>query len=795
VKAAGGIEACFERQVLEPLRAAARDGKVALVDIAALVAAARAGGGAIEDHVASDGRSLTEQGALIAARYTALWLLRAMDKRTTEPTVAEALGGRAPAPPPTLPAAPASSREAIVGKVWTQDLEPQYRAVIADRNSDLRLDAFVTYSQWVPFREDLVGFYLDLLGDSDRSLAQAACQALQGLVEAGADQRQAVRKAAPALLAALEDADEDVAALAAQVLVSLGGAGSDGLQQIAAGLFAIMRREKLESFLGERALGVLSDILVGSLGGSGGRPRPKAPGEAGQAKDVFSDVDLDLLAAGLGARSEEVRQYAAALLVEAGDRGVRRVGVALKELPEGVALKIMAFAVERSRSGRQAPVRDLLIALAGASAAGQIRTESRTHLLSNYESTEIPFEILVDAALEERGTTREVAIAKLISRNVESVEVLARWLAAPEPDIADTARRALVHLGLFAASDEVARRALGAVREYRGAGEVEFMVDIGVALGLAVACEPTVAATLPIVPRSGTKMPSIPSRRGSVTPRPTATYRSPVTRGTPTRPGTSEWVRETREARTDRLADFVPLFEKYSAAAGERERAVATALLFDVWKSLVETPAPRPAPPQREAATPSLAKRLIEETWQALSGGDRAGAIAKARRAIAAGADVKFVNDMAWRLAVSATEGMRDGAEAERLARLAIERGGSSSQHLDTLAAALAAQGKFKEALDAEFDALAPMGSTPEATQYIKRALFYLVQRPYTESWKRGGASEEQAAGEPAAPPESPSHAEALRDAEKAKLMEAMKAADGAKITDAIKSARDARKK
>jgi tetratricopeptide (TPR) repeat protein len=91
------------------------------------------------------------------------------------------------------------------------------------------------------------------------------------------------------------------------------------------------------------------------------------------------------------------------------------------------------------------------------------------------------------------------------------------------------------------------------------------------------------------------------------------------------------------------------------------------------------------------------------------------------------------LRSLAWILAVSPSEKLRDGETAVRLARNAIEiTGGESPSLLSTLAAAQAEIGDFDAAIETSERALALASKVGAPTQVIADALeHYRAGRPY----------------------------------------------------------------
>ncbi|HZV34056.1 MAG TPA: tetratricopeptide repeat protein, partial [Verrucomicrobiae bacterium] len=92
---------------------------------------------------------------------------------------------------------------------------------------------------------------------------------------------------------------------------------------------------------------------------------------------------------------------------------------------------------------------------------------------------------------------------------------------------------------------------------------------------------------------------------------------------------------------------------------------------------------------------------------------------------------------LAWLLATNPDASIRDGAEALRLASLAVQSGQSNdAQALDILAAADAENGKFAEATEAARKALGAARAGKHdsvAAQIQKRLELYSTGKPYRE--------------------------------------------------------------
>jgi protein O-mannosyl-transferase len=137
------------------------------------------------------------------------------------------------------------------------------------------------------------------------------------------------------------------------------------------------------------------------------------------------------------------------------------------------------------------------------------------------------------------------------------------------------------------------------------------------------------------------------------------------------------------------------------------------------------------ANPKNAPARAALARVLFEGGWFA-------EAIAQWREAVQlapTGADQ--LNNLAWLLATCPQSELRNGSEAVKLAARALELAGTNNvSMLDTLAAAYAEAGRFKEALEVVQQAVTlalDRGQPDVAEQIRRREAMYRSGRPYRE--------------------------------------------------------------
>ena len=92
-------------------------------------------------------------------------------------------------------------------------------------------------------------------------------------------------------------------------------------------------------------------------------------------------------------------------------------------------------------------------------------------------------------------------------------------------------------------------------------------------------------------------------------------------------------------------------------------------------------------------------------------------------------------NSLSWLLATCPDSGIRDGRRAVELGRRALENSiePTRAECLDTLAAALAENGEFTEAIATENEAISLMEDIDRRLKYEQRLLLYENHEPYRE--------------------------------------------------------------
>jgi serine/threonine-protein kinase len=94
--------------------------------------------------------------------------------------------------------------------------------------------------------------------------------------------------------------------------------------------------------------------------------------------------------------------------------------------------------------------------------------------------------------------------------------------------------------------------------------------------------------------------------------------------------------------------------------------------------------------------------------------------------------DAAALNDLAWLLACCPRDDLRRPEEAVEVALKALEKAGDAST-LDTLASALAAAGRFEEAVQRQREAVEKADETAKADFGVRLAL-YEAGQPYREA-------------------------------------------------------------
>jgi serine/threonine-protein kinase len=93
------------------------------------------------------------------------------------------------------------------------------------------------------------------------------------------------------------------------------------------------------------------------------------------------------------------------------------------------------------------------------------------------------------------------------------------------------------------------------------------------------------------------------------------------------------------------------------------------------------------------------------------------------------------LNSLSWLLATCPDPSVRDGRRAVALGRRAVENSPepTRAECLDTLAAALAENGEFADAIDCEREAISLMEDTDRLLNYERRLVLYENNEPYRE--------------------------------------------------------------
>ncbi len=201
------------------------------------------------------------------------------------------------------------------------------------------------------------------------------------------------------------------------------------------------------------------------------------------------------------------------------------------------------------------------------------------------------------------------------------------------------------------------------------------------------------------------------------------------------------WRLGSRDAEIQARA-LVEWLEQHPPAALERHgyRAhVFQVLLAELWM-IAGAPERASAAFERARALRPGLPALIHRHGSAL---DRQGAHAEARRAFErahelAPDSLTYRNSLAWLLATSRTDSVRDGARAVELAAPLLDRDDLSASYVDTVAATFAEAGRFDEAADAQrraMELLRVKGASDEQLEdYARRLQSYEADKPWRES-------------------------------------------------------------
>ncbi len=681
---AGGIDAYLRDHFVEPVRTLARERKIALADHHAIVHEALRAGEKPEALTGGGGRP-TVRGTILLARSTALSVLFVLGRRSAPPSLADVLqeGDILILPPPPPEVGP-------VLEVWTKDLEPIWADRLKDDDPAVRLNALsqLTAAGTIPPR------FLDiLLGFLDPT-------------STGRDDRNEVQ----------------------QILSLALDSGLLARDSALAALLARIRAVGPSSPMASRIFPILTAIAAGP---SPGQPRaarppsrplrsvtvpPQRPGAALPSERpavTFSAEDIDLFASVLAARDDGIRQSAHSLLVAAGEAGIGRLLAEARKLPDGASTEILDR-LWQNKPARSGVVLETFLKMA----RGEPREEVRTFCIDRVlglPASEVPLDLLKRLFEGETGTVQLRAAQILAGRGQEGFEVLLPSLQAAEEDRVRLSRTALLYIGLHGEADLLPTRALAALLDhFTSALQGEFLYYLDTVLEKRT-------PPLTCIPEPDQGPVRLLSKKT------VAAARIPPRSVRQVQPG--NWPVETKIARVDRLKDFLPRIEKSLREGTDDEKGAAEKILQQLWLKAREIEAAAARTEVRAVLPP----RLEKEAWDSLKAGDAKAFLEKARQSVAAGAGPSILNRFAWKLATSSREAVRRPAEAERWALDAIDKGRRTPAHLETLAASLAAQGKFKEALELELEALLGLPKEENPAPLLARAVLYLNGRPYVE--------------------------------------------------------------
>ncbi len=684
-RTAGGIDVLLRDRFVEPVRAVSRERRIALADHHAIVQEALRAGEKPEALTGGDGRP-TVRGTILLARSTALSILFVLGRRNAPPALGEVLqeGDIPILPPPPPDVGP-------VLEVWPKDLEPIWANRLKDDDPAVRLNALsqLTAAGTIP-----PGFLDILLGFLDPT-------------STGRDDRGEVQQLLVlAIDSALVARDSAAAALIARIR-TVGPASP-----MAARLFPILSAIAAKPAPGQPRPAPPRPARIRSVPVPPRRPVAAPPAEPPAV--AFAQGDIDLFASVLATRNDGIRQSAHSLLVMAGEAGLRRLIAEAKRLPDGISMEILDR-LWQDKATRAGLVVETFHAMASAEPREEVRAFCIERVLG-LPMGEVPLDLLKRLFEGETGTVQLKAAQILAGRGQEGFDILLPSLKAAEEDRVRLARTALLYIGLHAEADLLPARALAALADHFTPDlQGEFLYYLDTVLEKRT-------PPLTCIPEPDQGPVRLLAKRGAVPSRVPARVSRPM--------APASWPVEAKIPRVDRLRDFLPRIEKSLREGTDDEKEAAEKILQQLWLKAREIDAAA----ARTEILSVLPPRLEKEAWDSLKAGDAKAFLEKARQSVAAGAGAPILRRFAWKLATTSREAVRRPAEAERWALEAIEKGGRTPAHLETLAAALAAQGKFKEALELELEALLHLSKEENPAPLLARAVLYLNGRAYVEA-------------------------------------------------------------
>jgi len=682
-RSAGGIAGYQEKNFVEPLRALARKRSLPLADHHALFQEALLGGEPTESLVRKGGAELTGRGNLLAGRSTAQSILELLRPDTGKPE------------PKEIPARDKAAGLEPFLEVWARDLEPLWLDRYRSKDLEIRMDAMNNLLQ----EESLPADFLTTL--------------LALLTQSGETRQTAMNLLFQAIRAKKVDRDEVVAEL-----------------------FSRLRKEGLNSLTALTVLPIIEEIVAGQSSRPSSRTRSVPTMRSGAPLAIrriattrtpreprkippyrFTKKDLSLLESASESQEERIRTSATRiLLAPPGEPGLEMI---LGKVKTSSGDRALEFLAQIQNWYPLESLKDQFVEMARRDPREEVRRYCLNQVFS-LRPEKIPLDILKELFLGEAGDTQERAAKLLASRGEESLDLFISSLQAAEEDQVWFSRLALLYMGVYGSSDAVGRKALSAVQEhFLPDHRKELLIYLEAAMQKMNL--PRICISQPV------RQPT------------TVRTRSIRRRPSPRSVQAGNWPVERNEVQVYRLAGFVPTLRTALGKGTDEEKEIAERILRDLWQGAVaiegrlrRSEEPKTQQHFPEPISPELVELLEREAWSNLNEkGDSQGFLLRARQARTAGASDRSLNSFAWALATTWRNELWNPELAEEWVREAIARGGRISLYLDTLAASLAGQGKFQEALDLELEVLEKIKKEDNPAPFTARALRYLSRKPY----------------------------------------------------------------
>ena len=661
--------AALESRAVEPVRALAAERELRLVDRFLLLRSlAETDGGA---EVFSDAGQLTQRARIVSGRFSAWWIRRALEERAKARAVAN---GDQAAAGDTVDGPAPEPFAAFAARFRTQ-VEPKLRIQLASEDSRERAEALKGLLDVLRPDEPMLDALVDLAIDGDRDSAQFASGTILSL-------------------------------------------SSYHHPRVVSRLVAEMREHRVASASGEKAVELLANLLGNRGGGrrssrTSRRIEPSPADRRSLLDGVLEPSDLELLKDGLSVRSERVWRACAVILFGAGPEGLERIRDAARSASSSVAVELCRYLFESGLRADPSEVERDLLSLLDVDERPDVREILLRVLVAQSGVKSLDRALLEEALRDSDRSLQSSALAECIDRGREGLDLISSWASNGSRDDRKLAFDAYLDVVVRAESDDVARDALRLADESLRDGFADRLISF--------------------VP--GAMSHSSGSRTRTTRPVQSRTRRSP-TRSSSPRQGLS------RPVRAERLVLFLPALEQLAASDDEELRTGAESALRQLARVAVEREGVPPATGDSEPSTddsgpvpgeaPSdLAKRIRKRAKEAYELHDWPEYVEGMRRAVAADpSNYRYVEYLAWFLATVDDDALADPVEAEALAERALAEDGREVQHLESLAASLARQGRFDAAVDVQFEAL-EHASSDDKTNALERLVKYLSDRPH----------------------------------------------------------------